>query len=78
MDETPMEWPEGENFLAALDDDAKATLLRVLGYPDDHRAALIGRLHENVSSRLMADLLIELEEKEWARQWFVERLSLGG
>lgn len=71
-----MEWLEGDQFLAALDDGAKATLLRVLGYPDEHRATLIGRLHGNEGTRLMADLLIELEEKEWARQWFVDRLGI--
>jgi hypothetical protein len=36
--------------------------------------AAIGRLHVRDNGADLAELLIELEEKEWARQWFVERL----
>ena len=39
------------------------------------RAYAIGRLHALDDGSDLGELLILLEEKEWARQWFVERLG---
>lgn len=35
---------------------------------------MIGKLYQRDDGAKLADLLVELEDKEWARQWFVERL----
>jgi len=69
-------WPAGETFLAALDAAGRRGLLRVLPAPGEVRADLIGKLYAEAEEggNLLAELLIELEEKDWARQWFVERL----
>jgi hypothetical protein len=63
-----MDWPAAETYLDALDADARRTLL----------AVAIGRLHARDDGADLTELLIELEEKEWARQWFVERLRKPG
>jgi hypothetical protein len=62
------------SVLAALDADARRTLLGILTSPAEVRADAIGRLAVRDDGEDLADLLILLEEKEWARQWFVERL----
>jgi hypothetical protein len=49
---------------SALSRDAGAT----------DRAELIGRLHLRDDGALLGELLIELEEKEWARQAVIEEL----
>jgi hypothetical protein len=69
-----MDWPAAETYLAALDADARRTLLGILTSPSEVRADAIGRLHIRDDGTDLSELLIELEEKEWARQWFVERL----
>jgi hypothetical protein len=55
---------------------ARAALLRMLEAPDEQRAALIGRLYRQGDGKLLGELLIELEEKEWARQLVIEELRL--
>jgi hypothetical protein len=49
-------------------------LLGILIAPAEVRADAIGRLHARDDGVDLTELLILLEEKEWARQWFVERL----
>ena len=67
-----MAWDAAEAFVAALDADARRTLLVILTSPSEVRAEAIGRLHARDDGAELTELLIELEEKEWARQWFVE------
>ena len=50
-------------------------LLRVLTSPSEVRADVIRQLHERPDGQEMADLLIFLEEWEWARQDMIEELS---
>jgi hypothetical protein len=69
-----MDWHAAETYVDALNAGARRTLLRILTSPPEIRAAAIGRLHVRDDGADLAGLLIELEEKEWARQWFVERL----
>jgi hypothetical protein len=73
-----VEWHAAEAYVDALDAEARRTLLGILTSPSDIRAAAIGRLHARDDGAELTELLIELEEKEWARQWFVERLRQGG
>jgi hypothetical protein len=56
-----MGWPAAETYLAALDADARRTLLGILTSPSDIRAAAIGRLHARDDGADLTDLLIELE-----------------
>ncbi|MDP9345759.1 MAG: hypothetical protein M3P44_08555 [Actinomycetota bacterium] len=70
-----MDWPAGETYLASLDAGARRTLLSILTSPSEVRADAIGRLHARDDGADLTELLIELEEKEWARQWFIERLG---
>lgn len=69
-----MNWPAADRFLDGLDADSRARLRRLLESPDDVRAATIGRVHLHEGSGDLEEFLIQLEEKEWARRWFVERL----
>lgn len=69
-----MSWPGAERFLDALDANARSRLLRLLESPDDMRAEMIGRLHLRNDGADLEELPILLEEKESARQWFIERL----
>jgi hypothetical protein len=62
-----MNWPEAEGYLAALDADARRTLLGILTSSSEVRAEAIGRLHAREHGAELTELLIELEEKEWAR-----------
>ena len=71
-----MDWPAAETYLAALDANARRTLLGILTSPFYIRADAIGRLHARDDGEDLAELLIELEDQEWARQWFIERLRL--
>jgi hypothetical protein len=48
---------------------------RVLTSPREVRADVIRQLHERPDGQEMADLLIFLEEWEWARQRMIEELS---
>jgi hypothetical protein len=43
--------------------------------PSEVRADVIRQLHERPDGQEMADLLIFLEEWEWARQGMIEELS---
>ena len=72
-----MKWPEAEAFLEALDDDARQTLRRIVESPSETRADAIGRLEILAPGSDLEELLIFLEEKQWARQWFIERLEQG-
>ena len=54
---------------------ARRDLLRVLTSPNEVRADVIRQLHERPDGQEMADLLIFLEEWEWARQGMIEELS---
>lgn len=71
-----MEWSDAEALVAALDIDAQRILLGILTSPFYIRADAIGRLHARDDGEDLAELLIELEDQEWARQWFIERLRL--
>jgi hypothetical protein len=73
-----MDLASRQMFLAALDDDSRRVLLGILTATDGERAATIGRVHARDDGAALGELLILLEEKEWARQWFVERLGVGG
>jgi hypothetical protein len=68
-------WEAGEAYLAALDAGSRRTLLGILTSPTETSADAIGRLSVCEDGADLAELLILLEEKEWARQWFVERLK---
>jgi hypothetical protein len=70
-----VKWPEAEAFLDALDHDARQTLRRIVEAPPETRADAIGRLQILAPGSDLEELLILLEEKEWARQWFIERLK---
>jgi hypothetical protein len=68
-------WPAADTYVAALTPEARRTLLDILTSTAEVRAAAIGRLSIRDDGADLAELLIELEEKEWARQWFVERCT---
>jgi hypothetical protein len=53
---------------------ARAELLRVLILPDIERAARIGEFHRNPKTRVLAELLIDLEEDRAARALVVGML----
>jgi hypothetical protein len=63
-----------QRFAEAIGPDGRTRLLRILEASDEDRAAAIGRLHLRDDGALLEELLIELEEKEWARQAVIEEL----
>ena len=67
-------WMSCDLNLAKLGPRARMTLLRILEAPSTDRAAAIGRVHQETDGGDLAELLVELEDKLWARQWFIERL----
>jgi hypothetical protein len=69
-----MDWPALQRFAEAIGPDGRTRLLRILEASDEDRAAAIGRLHLRDDGALLEELLIELEEKEWARQAVIEEL----
>ncbi len=69
-----MEWPEAERFLEGIGAGARRELLRVLDSPAEVRADVIRQFFNRKGGSEMADLLILLEEREWARQAIVEAL----
>jgi hypothetical protein len=71
------DWPAIRRMAVALGPDGRARLLRILEAAEGDRAAIIGRLHVRSDGELLKDLLIELEEKEWARQAVIEELRHG-
>lgn len=60
-----------------LDPASRAQLLRVLTSPSDIRADVIRQFHGRAGGGVMAELLIFLEEWEWARQAMIEELERG-
>jgi hypothetical protein len=69
--------PALRRFADAIGPDGRARLLRLLEASDEDRAAAIGRLHLRDDGALLEELLIGLEEKEWARQAVIEALVKG-
>ncbi len=69
-----MDWPALRRFAEAIGPAGRARLLAVLEGSDEERAAAIGRLHLRDDGALLEELLIELEEKEWARQAAIDEL----
>ena len=65
-----MGFPEDLRGLAS---EARRDLLRVLESPGSVRADVIRQFHERGNDD-MVELLILLEEKEWARQAAIEQL----
>ena len=70
-----MFWEDAARIADALGPAARRDLLRVLTSPSEVRADVIRQLHERPDGQEMADLLIFLEEWEWARQGMIEDLS---
>jgi hypothetical protein len=68
----PVFWEDAARLADALGPAARRDLLRVLTSPSDVRADFIRQLHERPDGQEMADLLIFLEEWEWARQGMIE------
>jgi hypothetical protein len=68
-------WEDAARLAVALGPAARRDLLRVLTSPSEVRADVIRELHERPDGQEMADLLIFLEEWEWARQGMIEELS---
>jgi hypothetical protein len=60
--------------LDELSPEARRDLLRVLTSPDHVRADVIRQFHQRGQTD-MVELLILLEEKEWARQAAIEELQ---
>jgi hypothetical protein len=67
-----VEWPEAQRFIAELSPNGRAELLRVLTSSAEERDGVIKRLHERGSE--VAELLVLLEEREWARRAMIEEL----
>lgn len=57
-----------QRFADAIGPDGRARLLRLLESSEEDRAKAIGRLHLRDDGALLEEFLIELEEKEWARE----------
>jgi hypothetical protein len=70
-----VEWDEARRFLTELNPNARRVLLALLTATPEVRAEAIGRVYSGPGGEPFAKLLIELEEKEWARQWFILRLQ---
>jgi hypothetical protein len=71
----PVFWEDAARLADALGPAARRDLLRVLTSPSDVRADFIRQLHQRPDGQEMADLLIFLEQWEWARQRMIEELS---
>ena len=70
-----MFWEDAARLADTLGPAARRDLLRVLTSSSEVRADIIRQLHERPDAQEMADLLILLEEWEWARQGMIEELS---
>jgi len=68
-------WEDAARLADTLGPAARQDLLRVLTSPSEVSADIIRQLHERPDGQEMADLLIFLEEWEWARQGMIEELS---
>jgi hypothetical protein len=71
----PVFWEDAARLADALGPAARRDLLRVLTSPSEVRADVIRQLHKRPDGQEMVDLLIFLEEWEWARQGMIEELS---
>ena len=71
----PVFWEDAARLADALGPAARRDLLRVLTSPSDVRADVIRQLHERPDGQELADLLIFLEEWDWARQGIINKLS---
>jgi hypothetical protein len=72
---SPVFWEDAARLADALGPAARRDLLRVLTSPSEVRADFIRQLYERPDGQEMADLLIFLEQWEWARQRMIEELS---
>ena len=70
-----LDWEAAETFLAELNPAARRTLLGLLTSPPGVRSAGYARLSGRDDGQDLAELLLLLEEKEWARTWFILRLQ---
>jgi hypothetical protein len=73
-----VEWDLADTFLATLDADALRTLLGILTSRQRSAPVRSGDYPSVTTGADLAELLIELEEKEWARPSFVERVGNPG
>ena len=64
-----------EDDLASLPGPVGETFLWVLMLPQDERAGLIGRLHEDPKTQSLAELLIDLEEDRQLGLDFAQALN---
>jgi hypothetical protein len=62
-------------FVAGLSPGARIDLLRILTSADDVRADVIRQFYGRPGGQDMAELLILLEEREWARQALIDVLQ---
>jgi hypothetical protein len=67
-------WEDGLGSLTRSDQRRVGISFRSLTSSSEVRADVIGQLHERPDGQEMADLLIFLEEWEWARQGMIEGL----
>jgi hypothetical protein len=58
-----VDWPQAERLVHSLQPESRAALLRVLQASEESRAAFIGSLYQQTGGGLMAELLIEFEER---------------
>lgn len=72
-----MFWEDAARLAGGLGPPTRRDLLRVLTSSSEVRADVIRQLHERPDGQEMAELLIFLEEWEWARQGMIEDLSRG-
>jgi hypothetical protein len=56
-----------ERAVATLDQRIRAEMLRVITLPDHERAREIGELYQEHQTRAWAEVLMDLEESEFAR-----------
>lgn len=66
--------PPIAHFVEELGPGGRRDLLRVLKSPSDIRADLVRQFHDRPGGEDMAELLMILEEKEWARQAIIEEI----
>jgi hypothetical protein len=69
-----MDWPALRRFAEAIGPEPGPTAPESFEASDEDRAAVIGRLHQRDDGELLEELLIDLEEKQWARQAVIEEL----
>ena len=69
-----MEWLAARRFVTELSPGARRDLLRILTSSSEVRADVIRQFDERGKVE-MTDVLIALEEWDWARQWMIEELE---